>query len=270
MDIVHFMQGTSLAAPGSYVVEAYPDRPRQDQSPANQAVNDVAIDSYTRSGSSRVASELPAALQHAPDSGELDTCYCGHCSRCQARKAEQSESGEIQERRPVKQDVAHKETDVREDDQPAKANAQHELSDAESRQVEELRQRDQEVRAHEQAHAAAGARNVRFDYQSGPDGRQYAVGGSADIEMSAMSNDHEGKILEARKMRAAALAPADPSTQDMAVAARATRIEMEAMAEKTDSQHPAVTPNKDHAQIGYARDQSAAVSTDKTLFFAMG
>ncbi len=111
-----------------------------------------------------------------------------------------------------------------------------ELSDGEQRQVEELQQRDREVRAHEQAHAAAGARNVRYDYQVGPDGRPYAVGGSCDIEMSYASDDPDAKVAEARRMRAAALAPADPSTQDMAVAAKATRIEAEAIAEKTEAE----------------------------------
>ena len=272
MEIVHFMQGASLAPPGAYVAENHPDRPQHDQTPSNQAVKSVVMDSFTRSRSTRVTSELPTAVQHAPDAGELDSCNCGHCSMCQARQAEQSESSEIHERRPVRQDDAHQETDACEDDQPEEttANAQHELSDAESRQVEDLRQRDQEVRAHEQAHAASGGRNVRYDYQTGPDGRQYAVGGSADIEISAISNDHDGKISEARKMRAAALAPADPSTQDMAVAARATRIEMEAMAEKSDSQRESVRADETDAQTGYARDDANAVSSERMLFFAVG
>ncbi|MBF0265244.1 MAG: hypothetical protein HQL46_08215, partial [Gammaproteobacteria bacterium] len=50
----------------------------------------------------------------------------------------------------------------------------------ELKQIEELKKRDEEVRAHEQAHmAAAGSLSngsASFDYQNGPDGKRYAVG----------------------------------------------------------------------------------------------
>lgn len=111
-----------------------------------------------------------------------------------------------------------------------------ELSEDEQRQVEELQRRDQEVRAHEQAHVAAGARNLRYDYQAGPDGRSYAVGGSCDIDMTYASDDPDAKMSEAARMRAAALAPAEPSSQDLSVAAKATRAEAEATAEKAEAQ----------------------------------
>ena len=64
---------------------------------------------------------------------------------------------------------------------------------ADQRQVESLKERDQEVRTHEQAHATTGG--------------QYA--GSPQV-------------------RAAALAPAEPSPQDLQVAAEASRIAFEA------------------------------------------
>ena len=55
-------------------------------------------------------------------------------------------------------------------------------------QVERLTERDGEVRAHEMAHlAAAGSLaqgGMKLTYQTGPDGRQYAVGGSVKIDTS--------------------------------------------------------------------------------------
>lgn len=69
-----------------------------------------------------------------------------------------------------------------------------ELSPEDQRMLEELRQTDQKVRAHEQAHAAAGGTNVRYEYQTGPDGRQYAVGGTTDIQVQARSNDPDAKL----------------------------------------------------------------------------
>lgn len=134
------------------------------------------------------------------------------------------------------------------------------LTDEERAQLAELQATDQRVRAHEQAHAAAGAYNVRYDYQTGPDGKQYAVGGSAQIATTTNSSDPDGRIAEARKMRNAALAPADPSSEDMAVAARATRMEMEAQAQKLEEQVEAQREAADEDDVQAQSDNNADVS----------
>ena len=110
------------------------------------------------------------------------------------------------------------------------------LTQEEQAVVDELQTTDQKVRTHEQAHAAAGGHTVRDEYEMGPDGRQYAVAGTTDIETSAAGNDPEGKAAQARKVRNAALAPADPSGQDLVVAAKATRLEMDAQREKANAE----------------------------------
>ena len=100
--------------------------------------------------------------------------------------------------------------------------------------VLELQQTDRQVRGHEQAHqAAAGglARGVSFTFVSGPDGRQYAVGGEVSIDTSPVSGDPEGTIQKAQQIRAAANAPANPSGQDRAVAAQASQMEQAARQE---------------------------------------
>jgi hypothetical protein len=98
-----------------------------------------------------------------------------------------------------------------------------------------LRKRDQEVRAHEQAHiAAAGGLaqgGATFSFQQGPDGKQYAVGGEVSIDTSPVSGNPEATIQKAKQIRAAALAPANPSSQDRAVAASATALEAQAQQE---------------------------------------
>lgn len=110
-----------------------------------------------------------------------------------------------------------------------------ELSPEEQRQVAKLRARDQEVRTHEAAHQSAGAGLVRggasFSYETGPDGKRYAVGGEVSIDTSPVSGDPEATIQKAETIRAAALAPAQPSSQDRAVAAQAAQMAMEARAE---------------------------------------
>ena len=100
--------------------------------------------------------------------------------------------------------------------------------------IAELAQTDREVRAHEQAHlAAAGglARGVSFSYTTGPDGKQYAVGGEVSIDTSPVSGDPQATIQKAQQVRAAASAPANPSGQDRAVAAAAAGMEAAARQE---------------------------------------
>lgn len=110
----------------------------------------------------------------------------------------------------------------------------NQLTEEEQKVVRELQQRDQEVRRHEAAHAAAGGQYAgapTYTYQRGPDGRQYAVGGSVSIDTAPVKGDPEATLQKARQIRAAALAPADPSGQDKSVAAAASALERQAQAE---------------------------------------
>lgn len=107
-----------------------------------------------------------------------------------------------------------------------------ELSPQAQKIVAELAARDREVRAHEAAHIAAGgglAGGASYSYQTGPDGRRYAVGGEVSIDTSSTGNPEED-IVRAAAIRRAALAPAEPSGQDRSVAASATQMEIEARA----------------------------------------
>jgi hypothetical protein len=60
------------------------------------------------------------------------------------------------------------------------------LSDEERQLLKELLARDAEVKAHEQAHLAAAGPYANgaptFEFQTVPDGRQYAVGGEVSID----------------------------------------------------------------------------------------
>lgn len=100
--------------------------------------------------------------------------------------------------------------------------------------IAKLKARDTEVRQHEQAHlAAAGGlaqSGASYTYQRGPDGVNYAVGGEVRIDTSPGRTPEE-TIARARTVAAAALAPADPSGADRAVAAQALQLEQQARAE---------------------------------------
>ncbi len=94
--------------------------------------------------------------------------------------------------------------------------------------LRQLRDRDREVRAHEGAHVAAGAELVRggpsFTLQRGPDGRSYAIGGEVQLDVSAVADDPEATLIKAARIRGAALAPAEPSSQDRRVASNANQL----------------------------------------------
>lgn len=110
-----------------------------------------------------------------------------------------------------------------------------ELSPEARQQLEKLKARDQQVRAHEAAHMTAGGSLVRggasYTYQQGPDGRRYAVGGEVSLDASPVRDDPRATIAKAERIRAAALAPADPSAQDRSVAAQAAAMASQAAAE---------------------------------------
>jgi len=120
------------------------------------------------------------------------------------------------------------------------------LSESDERETRELQRRDQEVKAHEAAHkAAAGSYatgGASFDYQRGPDGRQYAIGGEVSIDTSRPENPREAQS-KAQTIQAAALAPAEPSAQDRQVAQAASQMAAEARAElvkqATEKEEPA-------------------------------
>lgn len=115
---------------------------------------------------------------------------------------------------------------------------QQELDPGEKQQVDDLKQRDTEVKAHEQAHMASGGGLVQggatYEYQTGPDGKMYAVGGEVSIDLSP-ERTPDATIRKMQQVRRAALAPSEPSGTDRAVAAQASQIEAQARAELTGS-----------------------------------
>lgn len=139
--------------------------------------------------------------------------------------ASQSQSAESAE-----DDTASADQNPRTDD----SALQQQQEAADQALLTQLRARDREVRLHEAAHAAVGGRYASaptFQYDRGPDGRNYAVGGEVSISTSPVPGNPQATIEKARTIRAAALAPAEPSAQDRRVAAEAAQLELDARAE---------------------------------------
>jgi len=148
----------------------------------------------------------------------------------------------------------------------AKANLQG-LTEAELKELSELKARDREVRAHEAAHQAVGgqyAGAMSFTYQRGPDGAQYAVGGEVPIDVSPVAGDPQATIEKMRVVRAAAMAPAQPSAQDRAVAAQAMQTMLQAQSELAAGESES-TPGSSNAKDETAQGQSGiARQADET------
>jgi len=112
--------------------------------------------------------------------------------------------------------------------------------------ISQLKARDGEVKAHEAAHIAAGGRYITggasYSYQRGPDGASYAIGGEVGIDSSPVPGKPEETIAKMTIVRAAALAPADPSGADLSVAGAAAQAMSQAMAEIADDRAKASEP----------------------------
>jgi hypothetical protein len=110
-----------------------------------------------------------------------------------------------------------------------------ELTSEEQRVVTELKKRDAEVRRHEQAHKRVAGQYAlgapKYDYQVGPDGKRYAVGGEVALDTSEIPNNPSATIRKADQIKRAALAPEKPSAQDRRVASEAERMKAKAQQE---------------------------------------
>lgn len=102
---------------------------------------------------------------------------------------------------------------------------------SEQRQLQTLKNRDREVRAHELAHVSVGGQytsGARFTYEKGSDGILYAVAGEVSINTSSIANNPQATLEKAQIIQRAALAPAAPSPQDRSVAASAAAMAQKA------------------------------------------
>jgi hypothetical protein len=133
--------------------------------------------------------------------------------------------------------------------------------------IGKLKSRDTEVRQHEQAHlAAAGGLAVSgasYTYQRGPNGVDYAIGGEVHID-TAPGRTPEETINRAHTIQAAALAPAEPSGADRAVAAQASQLEQQARAELAAQEVAKATGQRAPAASAAAPKDGASAPVDES------
>jgi hypothetical protein len=137
----------------------------------------------------------------------------------------------------------------------------------EQQQITELKARDTEVRIHEQAHASVGgqyAGSPSYEYQRGPDGTNYAVGGEVQIDVSEIPGDPQATIDKMQTVRAAALAPAEPSGADRSIAADATQKLAAAQAELAQPEKEDDEDAKSKLEASFSSDESSDTKTAKS------
>ncbi|WP_434926364.1 putative metalloprotease CJM1_0395 family protein [Shewanella sp. HL-SH2] len=129
---------------------------------------------------------------------------------------------------------------------------QQKVAQAEQQIISELSKRDIEVKTHEQAHKAVGgmfAQSPSFSYEKGPDGKRYAVDGEVQIDVGAVSGDPQATFNKMQKVYAAAMAPNQPSSADIRVAAEAVQKMNQAKAEMAESRQEKIIPAEDIQHI---------------------
>lgn len=98
-----------------------------------------------------------------------------------------------------------------------------------------LREHSRSVRLHEQAHMAVlggyASGGVQYTESRASDGSSYITGGRIKVDLSPVPGDPRATLRKARTIQRAALAPGDSSPADMATAAKAYRLQLEAMRE---------------------------------------
>jgi hypothetical protein len=138
---------------------------------------------------------------------------------------------------------------------PARASPKGPKSDAELAIIAQLTVTDRHVRSHEQAHLAAAGPYATggptYTYQQGPDGKLYAVGGEVSLDDSPVSGDPGATVEKEKTVIAAANAPADPSSQDRAVAAAAAMMEETAEQQLRQQQDQHASANRGQVAAAY-------------------
>nr|WP_024309776.1 putative metalloprotease CJM1_0395 family protein [Pseudomonas sp. P818] len=134
-------------------------------------------------------------------------------------------------------------------------------------EIAELVQRDREVRTHEQAHAAVGGQYAgapTYSFKRGPDGQRYAVSGEVSIDTAPVPNDPEATLRKMEIVLRAALAPIEPSPQDLRVAAlaqaQAAQARVELAEQRREEATNAVEQRKARDEARQADEQPAEQS----------
>jgi len=139
-----------------------------------------------------------------------------------------------------------------------------ELTQDEKVQLNQLKAADTKVRAHEAAHQSgpAASGGASFTYEKGPDGVMYAVAGEVPVRIQTGSTPQES-ISNLQGVIATALAPADPSGQDLSVASKARVMLMKAQQEFAQEMQDKLSKSNEYSQNAINQYEQNSTSSSK-------
>ncbi|WP_311890860.1 putative metalloprotease CJM1_0395 family protein [Shewanella sp. SP2S2-6] len=200
-----------------------------DQSARNEVAQPTVLEQFTQvfgDAKAQVSQVEDPAIASNPDDRQQALAAVFAKNHNQLEK--QAQEGASQKQQAVaaeqaKQQQSQAQSQAQQAQEQVK-QAQEKAQALQQQQLDSLKARDSEVKAHEHAHATVGgqyAQSPSFKYEKGADGQRYATDGEVQIDVSAVGGDPLATINKMKQVYAAAMAPVDPSSADIRVAAEA-------------------------------------------------
>jgi hypothetical protein len=188
------------------------------------------------------------------------------------QQAISKQQGVEQETRGVEKNESSNQTKKNQEQESNTTKDPTQLTTDEKAQLSELKAVDTRVKAHEAAHQSgpAASGGASFTYQKGPDGVMYAVGGEVPVRIETGSTPQES-IMNLQGVIATALAPADPSPQDISIASKARVMLMKAQQEFAQEIEEKMRNSNGYAQNAkneYEKNSSADAENNNTKITA--
>ncbi|MDT3333900.1 putative metalloprotease CJM1_0395 family protein [Shewanella sp. SP1S1-7] len=200
-----------------------------EQSARNEVAQPTVLEQFTQvfgDAKAQVSQVEDPAIVSNPDDRQQALAAVFAKNDNQLEKQAQEEASQKQQAvaaEQAKQQQSQAQSQAQQAQEQVK-QAQEKAQALQQQQLDSLKARDSEVKAHEHAHATVGgqyAQSPSFKYEKGADGQRYATDGEVQIDVSAVGGDPLATINKMKQVYAAAMAPVDPSSADIRVAAEA-------------------------------------------------
>ncbi|WAL76857.1 putative metalloprotease CJM1_0395 family protein [Shewanella sp. DAU305] len=223
------ISSSNSSAASAGTVEQSNSAQAADQSARNEVAQPTVLEQFTQvfgDAKAQVSQVEDPAIASNPDDRQQALTDVFAKNDNQLEKQAQEEASQKQQAAAVeqaKQQQSQAQSQAQQAQEQVK-QAQEKAQAQQQQQVDSLKARDSEVKAHEHAHATVGgqyAQSPSFKYEKGADGQRYATDGEVQIDVSAVGGDPLATINKMKQVYAAAMAPVDPSSADIRVAAEA-------------------------------------------------
>ncbi|MCS6230076.1 protein-glutamate methyltransferase [Shewanella baltica] len=223
------ISSSNSSAASAGTVEQSNSAQAADQSARNEVAQPTVLEQFTQvfgDAKAQVSQVEDPAIASNPDDRQQALADVFAKNDNQLEKQAQEEASQKQQAvaaEQAKQQQSQAQSQAQQAQEQVK-QAQEKAQAQQQQQVDSLKARDSEVKAHEHAHATVGgqyAQSPSFKYEKGADGQRYATDGEVQIDVSAVGGDPLATINKMKQVYAAAMAPVDPSSADIRVAAEA-------------------------------------------------